>query len=285
MKILDLTTQKLGLQSFSDIWLLQRELVEARAADLIDDTLILVEHEPVYTVGRAVTTVAREEQTAAALATGDVVTFPSEIKVPRVGSVPVFAVERGGQWTYHGPGQLVGYPIFKLHNHDLRHFLRETEQALMQVLKKEFHLDVKPCPETLLLEPNQLQTGVWLHDQKIASLGISVRKWVTYHGFALNVAPDLRYFEAIEPCGFNGSVMTSILAHLDRVGSKMSSSGRAEPAIDLMTRAKRAVMDEFTWRFGDATTTAANPVLPTNNTTLPTWKALTPDLLERLRNV
>ena len=135
---------------------------------------------------------------------------PAEIKVRRLGNVPVVEVERGGKLTFHGPGQLVGYPIIALPHHDLRRYLRDLERLLMSVLVDETMLPARPCPESLLLEPGQLQTGVWIRDKKVASIGIAVKRLVTYHGFALNLSTDLRYFEAVEPCGFAGSIMTSV---------------------------------------------------------------------------
>jgi lipoyl(octanoyl) transferase len=198
MQVLDL-----GLKSYSETWELQKELVQKRADGLIEDTLILVEHYPVYTVGRAGMGSLDEEASAAQHA-------PQSIKVRKLGEVPVVEIERGGKLTFHGPGQLVGYPIFALPHHNLRTYLRDLERVLMTVLAEETLLPARPCPETLLLEPGQLQTGVWIRDKKIASIGIAVKRWVSYHGFALNLSTDLRYFEAIEPCGFSGSIMTSL---------------------------------------------------------------------------
>lgn len=199
MDVLDL-----GRKTYQETWELQKQLVEKRAADEIPDTLILVEHEPVYTVGRAGMQASSDD-------TASVVQHaPTEIKVRKLGTVPVAEVERGGKLTFHGPGQLVGYPVFALKHHDLRRYLRDLERILMSALVEETMLPARPCPESLLLEPGQLQTGVWIRDKKIASIGIAVRKWVAYHGFALNLSTDLRYFEAVEPCGFAGSIMTTV---------------------------------------------------------------------------
>jgi lipoyl(octanoyl) transferase len=184
----------LGQKSYKEAWEVQKELVEKRADGAIPDTLILVEHEPVYTVGRG----------------GSIESGESSVRVKKLGSVPVVEVERGGKLTFHGPGQLVGYPIFGLPHRDLRTYLRDVERILMSVLLEETALPARPCPETLLLEPGQLQTGVWIRDRKIASIGIAVKRWVAYHGFALNLTTDLRYFEAVEPCGFHGGVITSV---------------------------------------------------------------------------
>ena len=199
MQVLDL-----GRKSYQEAWELQKELVEKRAVGEIPDTLVLVEHDPVYTVGRAGMHLPSDDTLSAAEHA------PSEIKVKKLGTVPVVEVERGGKLTFHGPGQLVGYPIVMLEHRDLRRYLRDVEHILMSTLQDQTMLPAKPCPESLLLEPGQLQTGVWIRDNKIASIGIAIRKWVAYHGFALNLSTDLRYFEAVEPCGFNGSIMTTV---------------------------------------------------------------------------
>lgn len=222
MEILDL-----GRKSYMEAWQLQKQLVEKRALGAIEDTLVFVEHEPVYTVGRAAQG-SSDQVSEEAVNT-------SMIDVRKLGQVPVIEVERGGKLTFHGPGQIVGYPIFYLPNHDLRSYLREMERILMSVVSEQALLTVKPCPETLFLEPGQLQTGVWIRDRKLASIGIAVRKWVSFHGFALNVATDLRYFEAIEPCGFNGSVMTTLEKELGGVGDMRV----------LMSNLKKALAEKF----------------------------------------
>lgn len=206
MRLIDL-----GRKPYGEVLELQKRLVEERARGAIEDALILVEHDPVYTIGRASSrdTVGRASGAEAA---------PSEIKVRGLGAVPVFQVERGGKLTFHGPGQFVGYPILRLPHRDLRRYLRDLERTLIDALRQATGLGVKPCPETLLLEPGQLQTGVWLGDRKLASIGIAVKHWVSYHGFALNLTTDLRCFEAVEPCGFSGSVMTTLERELARAG-------------------------------------------------------------------
>ncbi len=176
----------LGLREYVQVWNLQRKLVELRSEKAIPDTLILVQHPHVFTVGKAVP--------------GD---CPAQIS-----GVPVFRIERGGQWTYHGPGQLVGYPILDLDSRqrDIHRFLRNMEEAIMLTLAK-FGIDAVR---------RQSQTGVWVQNKKIASIGAAIRNWTSYHGFALNVNTDLAYFELIEPCGMPGSTMTSMKALLDR---------------------------------------------------------------------
>ena len=176
---------ELGLRDYVEVWNLQRKLVELRARKVIPDTLILVEHPHVFTVGKAVT----EE-------------VPNEI-----GGVSVIRIERGGHWTYHGPGQLVGYPILDIdaRQRDIHGFLRNIEETLIQALAK-FSIQAGRGE----------QTGVWVGPKKIASIGAAIRNWTSFHGFALNVNTDLGYFHMITPCGFPGSTMTSMQALLER---------------------------------------------------------------------
>ncbi len=175
----------LGLREYGEVWSLQRKLVELRAKKAIPDTLILVEHPHVFTVGKAVTGEA-----------------PAIIE-----GVPVFRIERGGQWTYHGPGQLVGYPILGLdaRQRNIHGFLRNIEETIIRALAK---FDVSG--------ERQEQTGVWVGNKKIASIGAAIRNWVSFHGFALNVNTDLNYFQLITPCGFPGSTITSMKALLGK---------------------------------------------------------------------
>ncbi len=188
--------QRLGLVEYKDAWELQMELLGARAESKISDTLLVVEHPPVFTLGRKTPGVREENDLPQAL-----------------GGIPVFAVERGGEATYHGPGQAVLYPIFQL---DLlrtgpRKFLRMMEDAIVAVLANY-------GVESHWVEG---KTGVWLADKngrerKIASLGIAVRRSVSYHGLALNVNNDLEPFRLIQPCGFQPEVMTSMSEILER---------------------------------------------------------------------
>jgi lipoate-protein ligase B len=177
----------LGRREYGEVWKLQQELVAERQRDAVEDTLVLVEHPDVITLGR------RQSSQANVVAPGD---------------IPVFEIERGGDVTYHGPGQLVGYPIFKLDDaeRDLHVYLRNLEEALIGV-----------CGDLGLVgRRNPGWTGVWIGERKVASLGIAVRKWVTMHGFALNVSTDLTRFSAINPCGLDAAVMTSLARELGR---------------------------------------------------------------------
>src|SRR5713226_4422488 len=159
----------------------QRQLADDRIAGrLPNDVLLLLEHPPVVTLGRN--------------------SHAAHLLEP-IG-IEVFEVERGGDVTFHGPGQLVGYPILDLraYKQDLHWYLRTLEQALIEALAI---LDVPA-------ERNPGFTGVWTRGRKIASIGIHVKQWVTWHGFALNVTTDLAQFERIVPCGISGVVMTSV---------------------------------------------------------------------------
>jgi lipoyl(octanoyl) transferase len=174
-------------RSYAEVLELQRTLARRRlAGDLPDDILLLVEHEPVVTLGRgtraASLPIAPEQLTQLGIA--------------------VFEVERGGDVTWHGPGQLVGYPILDLagHRQDLHWYLRQLEATLIAALAE---LDV-------VAERNPGLTGVWTRGRKIASIGIHVKQWVTLHGFALNVVNDLSGFGLIVPCGIENVVMTSV---------------------------------------------------------------------------
>ncbi len=177
--------------SYGEALSLQRALALRRIDRSVQhDLLLLVEHPPVVTMGRS--------------------TRPENLPVPQetltARGVELFEIERGGDVTYHGPGQLVGYPIFDLTEHkaDLHWFLRQLESALIRVLS-DFGIEG---------ERQKGYTGVWTAGRKIASIGIHVKQWVTWHGFALNVTTDLSYFDLIVPCGIQDVVMTSIRTEL-----------------------------------------------------------------------
>jgi lipoate-protein ligase B len=187
-----LLVQDLGRRGYAEVLELQRTLCRRRMAGEIADVLLLVEHEPVITLGRGTRAPSLPRS-------------PAELERHGIG---VFEVERGGDVTFHGPGQLVGYPILDLREHraDLHWYLRTLEAALMGALG------------SLGIEAgrNPGLTGVWTRGRKIASIGIHVKQWVTYHGFALNVNTDLAYFDLIIPCGIQDVVMTSVAQELGR---------------------------------------------------------------------
>ena len=188
-----LVVQDLGVRAYAEVLELQRTLARQRlAGEIIDDQLLLVEHEPVVTLGRG----TRPESLPLTAA-----------ELSRRG-IQQYEVERGGDVTFHGPGQLVGYPILNLREHreDLHWYLRTLEEALIRALDA---LGVGA-------ERNPGLTGVWTRNRKIASIGIHVKQWVTYHGFALNVNTDLSYFDLIVPCGIRDVTMTSVAMELGR---------------------------------------------------------------------
>jgi lipoyl(octanoyl) transferase len=174
---------RLGLVDYAAALELQNAMVAARQRDAIGDILLLLEHPPVYTLGRGA---------------------DASYIIDTVPDVPIYRVSRGGQVTYHGPGQLVGYPIVKLTGarRDVSRYLRNLEQALIGALG-EFGIEAAR---------REGMTGVWAGPRKIGSIGVGIRRWVTMHGFALNVTADLGYFDAIVPCGIEGCRMTSIAA-------------------------------------------------------------------------
>jgi len=183
---------RLGTREYGEALALQRRLARARMAGQVPDLFLLVEHPPVITFGRA----ARPEHLLAA---------PEDLRRRGVG---LFEVERGGDVTYHGPGQLVGYPILDLHGYglDVHLHLRRIERALMAAL----------AWAGIAAGVAAGRTGVWVEDRKIASIGVHVARWVTWHGFALNVCTDPRAFDPIVPCGLPGVRMTSMAAELGR---------------------------------------------------------------------
>ncbi len=173
----------LGRMEYGAALALQRRLAAMRASGDVPDVLMLVEHDHVITLGRKTT--------------------PENFKLQEV---PVFRVERGGDATYHGPGQLVGYPIMTLEDHDVRRHVRTLEEALIKAARR------------FGVEGGRLEghPGVWVGGKKLASIGVAVTAWVTYHGFALNVNTDMAYFELIRPCGLDPDTMTSMEKILSR---------------------------------------------------------------------
>ena len=213
----------LGRIAYRDAWALQKGLVDARVAGSIPDTLLLLEHDPVLTLGR-------QADDTHVLAT------PREL---RKRGIEVIRVERGGEVTYHGPGQLVAYPILRLGDRAilLRPLVRALEDAMIETAA------------TLGVEATRRDghPGCWIVDptgrrppRKIGALGIRVERGVSYHGIALNIAPDLRDFELINPCGIPGVVSTSIAEELGRTAEP--------PSTEVVHRAA----ETFAAAFGDA---------------------------------
>ena len=191
--VADLHVRWLGRVDFAHALRLQEEIVARKQTDrAFDDQMLLLEHDPVYTIGRT------PDQSS--------LSAPGRIRPGELGAAhlphPLFAINRGGQATYHGPGQLMGYPIIDLRRcgQDLHKYLRWLEQLLIGVLA---HYGIASSQRESL-------TGVWIENRKIASIGVGVRHWITMHGFALNVCGDLSPFNHIVPCGLNNIAMTSM---------------------------------------------------------------------------
>jgi lipoyl(octanoyl) transferase len=177
----------LGRLAYQPALDLQEKTVAARGAGETSDQFFLLEHDPVYTIGR------RRDRSSLG---------------PAALPHPVVEIGRGGQATFHGPGQLVGYFIFDLQKltPDLHFFLRWIEEGLIALLAEY----------GLTAQRREGLTGVWIEDRKIASIGVGVRKWITMHGFGLNIGSDLSGFEAITPCGIQGVTMTSLSKEIGR---------------------------------------------------------------------
>jgi|TARA_Y100000031_G_C8138271_1_gene346341 lipoate-protein ligase B len=178
--------QDLGHRSYKEVWDLQKQMQQQRIRFEIEDTLILVEHDPVYTLGKN--------------------SNENHLLQSRDESVDVFNIERGGDITFHGPGQLVGYPIFDLSNYNksISWYMRTLEQIVIDTVS-DFDIEA---------ERIEGLTGVWVGDEKIAALGVRISRWVTMHGFALNVNTDLAFYDGIIPCGIFDHGVTSMEQHL-----------------------------------------------------------------------
>lgn len=202
----------LGTIAYPDGLALQNDLVEQRRAGLIGDTVLLLEHEPVYTIGRT-----RDR---------------SSLRDPENLPYPVFETNRGGQATFHGPGQLVGYFIVDLNEYgrDLHVYLRQIESLLID-FASGFGIDA--CRRDGL-------TGVWVGSRKLASIGVGVRKWVSMHGFGLNISSDLSGYEAITPCGISDVTMTSLSTESRREITVAEAARAIEPVIRSVFAAARA---------------------------------------------
>ena len=177
-----LNFRDLGLSPYQQTWDLQKTLQSRRIKNEIEDTVLLVEHEPVYTFGKN----ADDNHLLQ--------NYPDDVNI--------FHIERGGDITYHGPGQLVGYPIIDLHNYRLSisWYMRSLEEVIIQTL---LHFGIQS-------ERKEGLTGVWVKNEKIAALGVRVSRWVTMHGFALNVNTDLKHYNGIIPCGIFEYGVTSM---------------------------------------------------------------------------
>jgi lipoate-protein ligase B len=175
-----------GLIDYKNAWDLQKEIFNLRLNNKIEDTLLLLEHPHTYTLGKT----AKKEH------------LLENAESLKEKSISVYNIDRGGDITYHGPGQLVGYPIIDLTNwnKDAHKYLRNLEEVIIMVLK-EFNITAGREPK---------YTGVWVNDNKIAAIGIKISRWITMHGFAFNINPDLSFFSGIIPCGITEKGVTSL---------------------------------------------------------------------------
>jgi len=191
----------LGLIDYKTAWDVQHDLWSRRVKGESPDLLLFLEHPHVITLGR------RGNRS-------HLVASPDELDALKI---PLFHVERGGDVTYHGPGQLVVYPILDLKEYGYRliRYVDQLEEVIIRVLR-DFGMEGKK---------DSLNRGVWVNGDKIASVGVAIKRWVSFHGFALNYATDLKYFDLIHPCGLVGKKMTSIA---DFLGRKISREGLVE---------------------------------------------------------
>jgi lipoyl(octanoyl) transferase len=199
-----LEVRRLGRVPYAEGVGLQQALVEERRAGRIPDTLLLLEHPPVVTLGvKARRSTANLRTDAAGLAARGVELYESG---------------RGGDVTYHGPGQLVGYPILDLRPDrcDVHRYVRDLEEVLIRTVR-EYGPDAQRMPGL---------TGVWVRDEKVAAIGVRISRWITSHGFALNVATDLAFFGLIVPCGIEDKGVTSLAALLGREVSIEDAASR-----------------------------------------------------------
>jgi lipoyl(octanoyl) transferase len=181
-----LTYSDLGIIDYKEAWDFQKEIFSEKLLGNIDDVLLLLEHPNTYTLGK----------------TADKQNLKGSEVYLRENHISVYDIDRGGDITYHGPGQIVGYPIIDLNNWyaDAHKYLRALEEVI-----------IKTCTEyNLQCERNPNYTGVWVNDKKIAAIGIKISRWITMHGFAFNVNTDLNLFDGIIPCGIRDKAVTSL---------------------------------------------------------------------------
>jgi len=193
-----------GRTRYEDALHRQEELVRRRIAGEVPDTLVFTEHEPVFTKG-----VRRGAEENLLWSNGELTER----------GISVHSTNRGGDITYHGPGQVVGYPILDLNaRRDLHAYLRFLEQVMIDTAAQF----------GLAAGRREGKTGIWIADRKLAAIGVAVRKWVTYHGFAFNVDPDLSHFSGIVPCGITDGTVTSLHAEL---GDACPTAARVREAL------------------------------------------------------
>lgn len=213
-----LAVAETGMVDYDDALAIQTAMLAARIEGSVGDTLLMMEHPHVFTLGRGA---------------------DARFIVGNTQAVPIRRVSRGGEVTYHGPGQLIGYPILKLEGRerDVTKYLRSLEAAMIDALAK------------IGIEAGRRDgmTGVWVGARKIASIGVGIRHWTTWHGFALNVSTDLRYFDSIVPCGIEGCRMTSVCEITNRAVSVREFAGVMRESF-----ARIFLYDEIISRISDA---------------------------------
>lgn len=182
-----LLVSKLGRIGYQEALDLQERLLKLRQQNKIEDTLLLLEHFPVLTLG------LRGKRSN--------ILIPEQVL--KTQGIKIYEINRGGDVTYHGPGQIVGYPILDLNHHgkDIRNFIRRIEEIFIQLLKQEYNITANRDPK---------YTGVWVGSEKITAIGFAIKRWVTMHGFAFNVNTDLEHFNWIHPCGITDKGVTSL---------------------------------------------------------------------------
>jgi lipoate-protein ligase B len=181
----------LGFLEYGKAWELQHQLWSKRVEEELPDLLLILEHPHVITLGR------RGNRS-------HLLTSPEVLEAMKI---PIFHVERGGDVTYHGPGQIVVYPVLGLKEYGYRliRYIGQLEEVILQVLR-DFGIQGKRDP---------VNRGVWVDEEKIASVGVAIKRWVSFHGFSLNYETDLKYFDLINPCGLEGKKMTSMAKILE----------------------------------------------------------------------
>ncbi|MEE9391507.1 MAG: lipoyl(octanoyl) transferase LipB [Planctomycetota bacterium] len=215
-----LRVEVLGVVDYADALARQEDLVARRARDEVGDTLLLLEHPALFTLGRG----------------------SDRASLPQNSDLPLIETRRGGNITYHGPGQIVGYWIRKLvgEDRDLHRHLRLIEELLIRSLA-DFEVAASH---------REGLTGVWTEGGKIASIGVAVRSWVTYHGFALNIDVDPAIYRHFRPCGLEGSVMTNLATELKNQAATPKVEGHHSLAIEALTRAFKTIDPSTTASWG-----------------------------------
>lgn len=213
---------RLGILGYEEAWNLQREVGERVLRGEIPETLLLLEHYPVYTVGRG--------------AHGSLNNLLWDEERRAQEGIQLFQVDRGGDITYHGPGQLVGYPILNLQHYgrDLHQYLRQLEEAIIRTLQG-YGLQAGRMPH---------HTGVWVGEDKVAAIGVKASQWITQHGFALNVDPNLAHFSGIVPCGISDKGVTSLAQLLD----KPMTIAEVQPGVE------ESLAQVFDWHYENVST-------------------------------